>query len=161
MYLRYLHCIIWKIFTNSGSLWVAWVKEYLLKQGSFWDARKTKIGSWIRRKLLKLRPLAAQFLRMEIKNGKLVLFWSDYWHPLGRLIEVVGDIGTQKLGIGRFYRIADVAVNSQWKIRRCRDPHLQPLIFHIHRMSFPSPESGDDVVQWLHVPNDFRTWFSS
>lgn len=107
--------LIWKIFTNSGSLWEAWVRHYLQKHGYFWDARETMVGSWIWRKLLKLRPLAVQFIRMELHNGNSMLFWSDHWHPLGRLIEVARVVGTQKLGIGRFARILEVVVNSTWR----------------------------------------------
>jgi hypothetical protein len=27
---------IWNIFTKAGSIWVAWIKEYILKGKSFW-----------------------------------------------------------------------------------------------------------------------------
>lgn len=31
--------LVRKLFTMAGSLWVAWVKMNLIRQGSFWDAR--------------------------------------------------------------------------------------------------------------------------
>lgn len=153
--------LIWKILTNSGFLWVAWVRHYLLRHGSFWDVKETMLGSWIWRKLLKLRPLAAKFIRMELHNEKSGLIWSDYWHPLGRLIDVCGEVGTQKLGIKRFARISEVAVNYSRRIRRCHDRNLQDLIMQIQTMPLPIPDSGEDEVLWRHAANDFRNWFSS
>lgn len=72
---------------SSAGSWVAWVKRYLLKQVSFWDVRDTSVGSWVWRKLLKLRPLAKTFLRMDIHNGRNVKFWFDLWDPIGRMID--------------------------------------------------------------------------
>lgn len=51
--------LIWRIFLNSASLWVSWIQQYLLRHNSFWDVREDGKGSWIWRKQLKLRPLAA------------------------------------------------------------------------------------------------------
>lgn len=48
--------LIWRLFTQS--LWVCWIKHYLLRYNSFWDVRDDTKGSWIWRKLLKLRELA-------------------------------------------------------------------------------------------------------
>ena len=39
--------LIWRIFTQSSSLWVSWVTHYLLKYDSFWDVRDDSKGSWI------------------------------------------------------------------------------------------------------------------
>lgn len=91
--------LIWRLLNGSQSLWVDWVRKYLMRNESFWDIRDTGLGSWIWRKLLRLRCLAKRFVRMEVHNGQLVHFWTDIWHPSGRLIEVAGEIGTQKLGL--------------------------------------------------------------
>jgi hypothetical protein len=32
---------IWNIFSQAGSLWVAWVKEYILKGRSFWTIKES------------------------------------------------------------------------------------------------------------------------
>lgn len=71
-----------------------WVKNHLLHQESFWDIKDTGLGSWVWRKLLQLRATAKQFIRMEVQRGQNVRFWTDLWHPLDRLIEVVGEICT-------------------------------------------------------------------
>ena len=58
--------LIWRLFTQPSSLWVSWTKHYLLRHSSFWDVRDDTKGSWIWRKLLKLRDLAYDFLKMEV-----------------------------------------------------------------------------------------------
>lgn len=37
--------LIWRLFTMSGSLWVAWSKQNLMKKGTFWSAPTTNLGS--------------------------------------------------------------------------------------------------------------------
>lgn len=100
--------LIWRFFSCSSSLWGGWAKHYLLRGESFWDVKDTGLGSWVWRKLLKLKPLAKHFIRMDIHDGRSVRFWTDLCHPQGRLIEITGEIGTQKLGISREARICDV-----------------------------------------------------
>ena len=45
---------IWNLFARAGSLWVAWVKIYLLKGKSFWKVKILQVCSSSWRKLLKL-----------------------------------------------------------------------------------------------------------
>lgn len=71
--------LIWCLLTNSGSLWVAWTRVYLLKSHSFWDVNEKYAGSWIWHKLIKLRDKAVVFLRAQIGKGKSKLFWFDNW----------------------------------------------------------------------------------
>jgi hypothetical protein len=34
---------IWNLFAKAGSMWVAWVKEYLVKGRSFWQVKVPQI----------------------------------------------------------------------------------------------------------------------
>ena len=57
--------LIWRIKSSKESLWVKWLHCYLIRKGSFWSVKcNTSSGSWIWRKLLKLRDLAQQFLKI-------------------------------------------------------------------------------------------------
>lgn len=47
--------LIWRLFSNASSLWVSWIQRYLLRQNSFWELKEDGKGSWMWRKLLKLR----------------------------------------------------------------------------------------------------------
>ena len=54
----------YKIYFVNSLLKVKHVKE---------DER----GSWMWRKLLKLRPLVYEFMRFEVNDGRTAFFWFD------------------------------------------------------------------------------------
>ncbi|XP_048634095.1 uncharacterized protein LOC125608177 [Brassica napus] len=149
------------MFSETKSLGPAWVKEFLLRQESFWDVNDTGMGSWIWRKLLKLRPVARHFIRMEIHNSQTVRFWTDIWHPLGRLIDITGAVGTQKLGVQRSTRVFEVWDGINWNFRRCRDRQLCNMIQQIEQHHLDFDLSTPDVVLWKNSSSDYREWFSA
>jgi hypothetical protein len=63
---------IWNLFTQAGSLWVAWIHSELLKGRSFWTVKIPQDCSWGWRKLLKLRHLRVK--QIEVNWWKLVWF---------------------------------------------------------------------------------------
>lgn len=82
--------LIWRI-TSAQSLWVRWVKTYLLKGETFWSVKNTTtLGSWMWQKLLKYRDKAKEFHRVEVKNGQASSFWRDAWSEMGRLFDLIG-----------------------------------------------------------------------
>jgi hypothetical protein len=81
---------IWNLFANAGSLWVAWVKIYLLKGRSFWLVNTPQHCSWCWRKVLKLRDIARQLLQFKFGDGKDIFLWFDHWHPAGVLFQNFG-----------------------------------------------------------------------
>ncbi|KAK3199256.1 hypothetical protein Dsin_022671 [Dipteronia sinensis] len=72
---------IWGLFAKAGSLWVAWVKENLLRGKSFWQVSIPQICTWSWRKLLKLRDEAKHFVSFDVGNGKNIYLWFDACHP--------------------------------------------------------------------------------
>ncbi|KAG7555489.1 Reverse transcriptase zinc-binding domain [Arabidopsis suecica] len=66
---------------------------------NFWDLNPATSGSWIWRKLCKLRPLARPFLVCEVGSGVTASFWQDNWTGLGPLIDLVGSTGPQVVGM--------------------------------------------------------------
>ncbi|XP_013588946.1 PREDICTED: uncharacterized protein LOC106297207 [Brassica oleracea var. oleracea] len=137
--------LIWRLFSNTASLWVSWVRRYLLRDAVLWDVKDTWLGSWAWRKLLRIRNIAKSFVRWDIGDGNTVRFWTDLWHPSGRLIDIDWESGTQKMGIGRDRRISDLLVGGAWRFRRCRDQHLQSMIHDV--IGFPiTLSSGHDTV---------------
>ncbi|KAE8735791.1 Detected protein of unknown function [Hibiscus syriacus] len=49
--------LIRKILVGDGSLWVAWLKSYVLKDHDFWNFEAGSNVSWSFRRFLKLRPI--------------------------------------------------------------------------------------------------------
>lgn len=153
--------LIWRIFNESQSLWVDWVRHFLLRSESFWDIRDTGLGSWVWRKMLKMRTLAKQFLRMEIHNGQSTRFWTNIWHPSGRLIEVAGESGTQKLGISRSALVCEVRTQTCWAFRRTRDRLLREIISSIETHQLSDARNSRDIVLWRKNENEFCNQFST
>ena len=53
--------IIWRLLTGS-SLWGKWIRSNLLKQKNFWEIKEdTRMGSWMWRKMIKMREVARSF----------------------------------------------------------------------------------------------------
>lgn len=85
--------LIWRLVSAGDSLWVNWVRETLLRNASFWSVRSNSTsGSWMWRKILKYRPTARPFHKVEVKYGKNTSFWHDVWCPLGSLLEILGHV---------------------------------------------------------------------
>ena len=151
--------LIWRLFTQSTSLWVSWVRHYLLRYNSFWDVRDDSKGSWIWRKLLKLRDVVYQFLRVEVKNGRSCHFWFDNWMGKGRLIDVTGAVGTTYLGVLRHAKVSSVATEEGWRIRGKRSRRNHELYDCIMAIEPPKPEKGEDIVLWRNGEDDFKDSF--
>jgi hypothetical protein len=81
---------VWTLFVCAGSIWVAWIQAYMLKGRSFWSVSIPQSCSWCWRKILKLRGIAKNFIKFEVRDGKMIHLWQDTWHPLGVLYERFG-----------------------------------------------------------------------
>lgn len=67
--------LIWRIASHGDSLWVKWVKTFLLKQVSFWAVKETTcLGSWMLKKMLQYWDAAKLLCKVEIKNGDRTSF---------------------------------------------------------------------------------------
>lgn len=54
--------LIWRLLAGC-SLWGKWIYENLLKKKSFWEIKSTtQVGSWMWKKMIKLREVAKFFL---------------------------------------------------------------------------------------------------
>ena len=61
---------IWAIICKSGLLWITWLQAYVLKGRSIWQYSVSQNNSWSWRKLMKLRPLAWDFVEVNDGNEK-------------------------------------------------------------------------------------------
>ena len=153
--------LIWRLFTQPTSLWVSWVKHYLLKNSSFWDVRDTQKGSWMWRKLLKLRNEAYGFFRMEVKDGKSTYFWFDNWLGNGRIIDITGAAGTTYIGLPRRATVSDAVKENAWSIRGQRSRYYHELYETITAEPVPDSYHGHDVVLWRQGEDDYQDKFLS
>ncbi|CAI0430886.1 unnamed protein product, partial [Linum tenue] len=66
--------MLWLFLLNSGTLWVAWMREYKCRQGDLWVMKSQFSSSWTWRKLLKLRHTVSPWLR----RGTEGVFWGSH-----------------------------------------------------------------------------------
>lgn len=67
--------LIWLIFMNSGSLWVAWMKEHMLKNRNYWLAEARQGSSWIWRFIVALKPMVKPLIGCTLSDGKKASYW--------------------------------------------------------------------------------------
>lgn len=153
--------LVWKIFSLKISLWVSWIHHYLLRHESFWEVKENGRGSWVWRKLLKLRPLVYQFIRFEVNDDHTTYFWFDDWLKMGKLIDITGDVGTYYFGVARNAKVKDAVLHSNWSVRGSRSRQFHALHERIHATEVPQDSRGCDVVLWKHSADTYKTVFSS
>lgn len=138
--------LIWKLLSSHSSLWVNWIRHYLIRKGSFWLVKtSTSLYSWTWKNLLKFRDLAAPFVKVEIQNGHLSSFWYDVWSPLGILIDLTGPRDCIDLGIGIHSSVADALLHQR---RRHRNTILNNIEDAIQKQQEQSTSLGDDEILW-------------
>lgn len=130
-----------------------------MQEGSFWDVRDDAKESWIWRKLLQMKPLAYQFLQLEIGNGRKAFFWFDDWLHVGKLMDITGAVGTCYLGVKQKVRLCEAASSLQWNVRGQRSRYYYTLHERIQMEPNPSSDRGEDVVLWRHSSGEYHDHF--
>ncbi|KAG7599383.1 Reverse transcriptase domain [Arabidopsis suecica] len=152
--------LIWRILSAKGSLWVDWVKRYLIRSGSFWAVKETSTcGSWIWKKLLKYRDAAKKFYRVEVKNGETTSFWYDSWSTFGYLHELLGERGCVDLGIPISSTVREVM--EMTRRRKHRQPILNSVEEEVKKQKQSRNELEQDVALWRGKNGCYKRKFIS
>ncbi|KAL6205027.1 hypothetical protein ACLB2K_022292 [Fragaria x ananassa] len=136
---------IWNLVSSSSNFWTDWVKVYLLKGNSFWNAPLPSICSWNWRKLLKIRELCCSFFVNIIGDGRATSLWFDNWHPLGPLTLRWSSNIIGKSGLSKSAMVSDVICNNLWRFPSLSRELLEIRVFLTHII--PNSEVSD-VVRW-------------
>lgn len=117
-----------------------------------WSIDESKQSSWIWKSILKLRPLAEQYIKCNIGNGLTGSFWFDDWSPLGPLIKLTGYSGPNQLGVPLSATVGSVSTSSGWNLRHARSPAAEHI--HIMLCSFPLPSLSTVPDQYVWQVDD-------
>lgn len=89
---------------------------------------------------------------MSIQTGCTMRFWTGLWHPMGRLIDITCEIGTQNLellmllsGMNRGFRTVD--------------RHIQHLVHETQQFLMTLVTNGNDGVLMIRGEDDYRDHF--
>nr|ABV21212.1 Ty1_Copia-element protein [Arabidopsis thaliana] len=154
--------LIWLLFSNSGSLWVAWHLFHNLSTSvsNFWLIKEGTTDSWNWRCLLRLRPLASKFLFCSIGNGLTASFWADSWTPFGPLLTFIGSDGPRNQRIPLCSKVADVVNGNRWLLPSPRSSNALNLHAFLTTLSIPLQPLVEDSYLWK-VENCSDIGFSS
>ena len=137
--------LIWRMLVGD-SLWGKWVRINLIKMKKFWVmSEKTQVGSWIWKKMLKLREIAKRFHWKAVGNGRHTFFWYDWWSDLGVMIDLLGDRGFIEMGIRKEATLEEVLNNTRRrkKHRRLLLNDIEAELEIVKRKQRAKVEDGD------------------
>ncbi|XP_020891386.1 uncharacterized protein LOC110231037 [Arabidopsis lyrata subsp. lyrata] len=155
--------LIWLLFSNSGSLWVAWQHHHhKLDSYSFWEVKQKISDSWFWKVLLKLRGLARKFISCTIGSGTTAWFWHDNWTPFGSLINHLGDEGPRSLRIPLNARVSEACNRLGWVLAPPRSAQAVNLHIFLSTINLPSSSTAYDFFYFDDKPiskySSSKTW---
>ncbi|KAA0059752.1 F17F8.5 [Cucumis melo var. makuwa] len=107
--------ILLLMLTNSGSLWVAWVKAYILKGRSLWDVDSRVGRSWRLRAILRKREKLKHLVWMKVGNSNSCRVWLDSWLLGDAILEQVGERVMYDAASWREARLSDfIDPDGEW-----------------------------------------------
>ncbi|XP_010535335.1 PREDICTED: uncharacterized protein LOC104810684 [Tarenaya hassleriana] len=129
--------LVWLLLTKSGSLWVAWLRQNVFKRRGLWDTNATPSYSWNLNKLLRLRHIARNFVKVELGDGYNTRFWTDNWSRFGPLIDVIGEHGPRLMRLPRCCLVKDAIESGGWSLPGACSARIHEL--HIALTGIPPP----------------------
>ncbi|XP_024007996.1 uncharacterized protein LOC112083994 [Eutrema salsugineum] len=139
--------LLWLLFFQSGSVWVAWFKERVLKGNvnNLWSAKLKQTNSWFANKIIKSREEAYDWIKLRVGNGRSCLFWTDNWSPFGNLQKFLQSVGDRRLGIAANTTLANLYCNGGWMLPSPRSE--RQLSLHIHMTTLQLTREEDNY-EW-------------
>ena len=152
---------IWLLLSKSPSLWADWHWNIHLNGKSFWTVQASATDSWAWKKLLDLRPLALQFCKTRLGNGRSASFWFDAWSPMGQLIEHIGQSGPRSMRLRENSVVADAIAGSAWRLPHPRSQKEVELHTYLTTITLPLPMNVNDEYEWIAGDSQLRIFRSA
>nr|VDD53917.1 unnamed protein product [Brassica oleracea] len=128
--------LIWLMFFQAGSVWVAWFKEEVLNGdlSNLWTTAPNRRFSWQVNKLLKLSPLIYKWIHPKVSIGLSCRFWTDNWSPFGSLRAFLQLGAYSSMEIPPTATLASLSSNNSWRLPPARS-ETQLLFLGFNRRS--------------------------
>lgn len=136
--------LVWSLFSQSGSLLVAWAKENYLLTTNYWDCEPKSTTSWIWKSSSLSSQLPRKCISCHLRDGSKASFWFDSWCPQGPIFCCIGDSGPSQLGVNRNAVVNDVVANDCGKLRDARSREAEKLQILLASIDPPSQGVGPD-----------------
>ncbi|KAJ6897578.1 hypothetical protein NC652_024398 [Populus alba x Populus x berolinensis] len=106
---------VWRLLTESSSVWVEWVHSSLLRGRCFWHINPPSTSSWSWRKILLSRTKCKGMFTSCIGNGKSTSLWLDYWLPDARRIcDILPFRVLTSTGLPWNAKVSDIISDGRW-----------------------------------------------
>lgn len=125
--------LIWLLFFQAGSVWVAWFKEEVLQGNlsNLWTTAPNRRFSWQVNKLLKLSPLIYDWIHLRVSNGLTCRFWTDNWSPFGSIRSFLQLGSRSSMGITPSATLASLLDDNNWRLPPARSDRQVQLHAHL------------------------------
>ncbi|CAH8280760.1 unnamed protein product, partial [Arabidopsis lyrata] len=153
--------LIWQFFSNSGSLWVAWLKGNIFSRKSYWITVEANRLSKTVNSLLQLKPTVTMLLKCVVGDGQSASFWYDTWTDFGQLITFLGEAGPRQLRIRKDAHVVEASRNGDWELPAARSENSQAFMIALTELGAPNVNNGRDSYLWRNASGNFCPSFSS
>nr|VDD56866.1 unnamed protein product [Brassica oleracea] len=147
---------VWNLFSEPGSLWVAWLHLNVFYRRSYWSITDSQRLSPSVRSMIPIKDIVAEFLRCS----KSANFWYDYWTDIGPLIEVFGYRGPRELLISLEAAVVKATENGEWTLPPARSDEAETLQIVLSTMTPPDQSKGVDTFLWRNGEGHYVPKFS-
>uniref|UniRef100_A0A5B7BG42 Reverse transcriptase zinc-binding domain-containing protein n=1 Tax=Davidia involucrata TaxID=16924 RepID=A0A5B7BG42_DAVIN len=136
-----------------------WIHTYLLNGKNFCTMQVPSEGSWVWKKILRLRVAATNLIKHKIGNGNSTSFWMDNWLPCGPLFVISGPLIIQDLNSSTSASVSETLSRQSWNCflsSRRQTPTAMKRYMDLKRLIPPDIALNSQVhdsIVWL--PSSF------
>lgn len=136
--------LVWLLFFQSGSVWVAWFIEEILHEcvSNLWTTKPSPRHSWQVNKILKMSGELFTWIKLRVGNGTSCRFWTDNWCSLGSIRSYLGNT---TMGISNHATLASLYCNNQWLLPAARSEEQVNLLAALTTINITQEE---DYYEW-------------
>lgn len=140
--------LIWLLFFQSGSVWVAWFRSEVLggNMSNFWTATVNPKNSLLANKLIKMRGEVFTWITMRVGNRRICRFWTDNWSPYGSMETFLLSTSETRLGIPRIASLVDLNDDGNWLLPPARSDEWLQLQIYLTTVSL---NQDQDYYEWI------------
>ena len=152
--------LIWLLFFQAGSVWVAWYRNEVLggDLSNFWTVKVNPKNSWLANKLIKMRGEVFTWIKMRVGDGRNCRFWTDNWSPYGSLEAFLLGSSQSRLGIARTATLADLNEEGNWILPPARSEEWLQLQIHLTTVAL---NHTNDYYEWILEENPATKYSTS
>ncbi|KAG5399298.1 hypothetical protein IGI04_021112, partial [Brassica rapa subsp. trilocularis] len=151
--------LIWMLFFQGGSVWVAWFRSEVLhgSLSNYWTVNTSTTNSWLANKLIKMRGEVYTWIQLRVGNGVNCRFWTDNWSALGSLQGYFAAGSASRQGIPLTATLSDLNRNGSWTLPRPRSEEMVQAQIALTMVTLGEEEDSYEwVVTGTHTVKLFK-----